>query len=301
MSIRTLNIAACFAPWLTLVAASSPACLAVEFKVIAPPSELKVDPVYKKYVSADGYPIIATERTNDFALKEAAYLVNMMLARRPDVRAAMVKSGSRLIVMAHNEFTTDVPEHSHLRPRDYWDARARGLGGSQTDPVCSCGEENLLGYSGDPYQTECILIHEFAHNLHLRGMVNVDPAFDERVKKAYQEAQEKGLWKGKYASVNHHEYFAEGVQSWFDNNRENDHDHNHVNTRQELLDYDSGLAALCREVFGDTKLAYTKPATRLTEHLDGYDPSQSPSFKWPERLNKVKEEIRNQAKKRSQE
>ena len=42
---------------------------------------------------------------------------------------------------------------------------------------------------------------------------------------------EEGLWKGKYASVNHHEYFAEGVQSWFDNNRENDHDHNHVNTR----------------------------------------------------------------------
>ncbi len=28
-----------------------------------------------------------------------------------------------------------------------------------------------------------------------------------------------GLWKGKYASVNHHEYFAEGVQSWFDDNR----------------------------------------------------------------------------------
>lgn len=210
MSTRTLNIAAYFAPWLTLLAAGSPACLAVEFKVEAPPAEFKIDPVYKKYVSADGYPVIATAKANDFALKEAAYLVNMMLAKRPDVRAAMVKSGSRLIVMAHDEFTTDVPEHSHLRPKDYWDARARGLGGSQTDPVCSCGEENLLGYSGDPYSTECILIHEFAHNIHLRGMVNVDPTFDERVKKAYQEAQEKGLWKGKYASVNHHEYFAEG-------------------------------------------------------------------------------------------
>ena len=78
-----------------------------------------------------------------------------------------------------------------------------------------------------------------------------------------------GLWKGKYAATNHHEYFAEGVQSWFDNNRENDHDHNHVNTRAELIEYDPGLAAMCREVFGDTELKYTKPATRLTGHMAG--------------------------------
>jgi hypothetical protein len=108
-----------------------------------------------------------------------------------------------------------------------------------------------------------------------------------------------GLWKGKYASVNHHEYFAEGVQSWFDNNRENDHDHNHVNTRAELLDYDPGLAALCREVFGDTVLKYTKPTTRLTGHLTGYDPAKAPKFTWPERLEKAKASIRAAAVKRS--
>jgi hypothetical protein len=271
-----------------------------EAQVSAPPAELKLDPLYKKYISAEGYPIIASEQVNDYALKEAAYLVNMMLARRPDVREAMIKSGSRLIIMGYNEFTTQVPEHSHLRPKDYWDARARGLGGSQTDPVCSCGEENLLGYPGDPYSTECILIHEFAHNIHLRGMVNVDAGFDARVKKTYHEAMAKGLWKGKYAAVNHHEYFAEGVQSWFDNNRENDHDHNHVNTRLELQEYDPGLAALCQEVFGETELVYTKPATRLKDHLAGYDPAQAPRFEWPERLQKTKEEIREQARRRSE-
>jgi hypothetical protein len=79
------------------------------------------------------------------------------------------------------------------------------------------------------------------------------------LKASYDAAMKAGLWKGKYASVNHHEYFAEGVQSWFDNNRENDHEHNHVNTRDELLAYDPKLAALCREVFGDTELKYTKP------------------------------------------
>jgi hypothetical protein len=127
----------------------------------------------------------------------------------------------------------------------------------------------------------------------------VDTSFDHRVKSAFDAAMKAGLWKGKYASVNHHEYFAEGVQSWFDNNRENDHDHNHVNTRAELLDYDPGLAALCHEVFGDTELKYTKPTTRLIGHLAGYDPSKAPKFVWPERLRQVKKAIHKAAQKRS--
>jgi len=291
--------------------------LAGDFEISAPPEELKLDPVYKKYVSASGYPIVSSEKVNDYALKEAAYLVNMMLAKRPDVREAMIGSGSRLIVMAYNEYTTDVPEHAAIllrrsrrdddeeaerkrtKDKNFWDARARGLGGSQHDPVCSCGEENLLAYEGDPYWTENILIHEFAHNIHLRGMVRVDPTFDDRVKKAYDDAMKAGLWKGKYSSTNHHEYFAEGVQSWFDNNRENDHDHNHVNTRAELQEYDPSLAALCKEVFGDTELKYTKPTTRLKDHLAGYDPTKSPKFAWPDRLKQAKEDIRAAAKKRN--
>ena len=107
-----------------------------------------------------------------------------------------------------------------------------------------------------------------------------------------------GLWKGKYAATNHCEYFAEGVQSWFDDNRVNDHDHNHVNTRVELIEYDPGLAAMCREVFGDTELKYSKPATRLRDHLAGYDPTKAPAFSWPERLTKAKEEIGAKARER---
>jgi hypothetical protein len=272
-----------------------------EMPVTGVPTTLSLDAFYQKHISANGYPIVSSEKVSDFALREAAYLVNMMLAKRPDVREAMVKGGSRLIVLSHDEFTTDVPEYSKMTPTDFWDARARGLGGSRTDPVCSCGEENLLGFEGDPYSTECILIHEFAHNIHLRGLVVVDPTFDDRLKAAYGRAMEAGLWKTKYASVNHAEYFAEGVQSWFNNNRPPDHDHNHVDTREELREYDPGLAALCEEVFGDTELVYTKPATRLAGHLQGYDPSKAPKFVWPERLTKVKEEIREKARNRGKD
>jgi uncharacterized protein (DUF885 family) len=265
---------------------------------------------YEQSISAHGFPIVASATVNPYALKEAAYLIDMMLAQRPDVRDAMIKSGARLCIIAYNEFTTDQPEFAHLGDekvkgferisgKDFWDARARGLGGSETDPFCSVGEENLLGYSGDPYHSENILIHEFAHNIHLRGMINVDPTFDGRLKETYQTAMKAGLWQGKYASTNHHEYFAEGVQSWFDNNRPPDHDHNHVNTRALLIEYDPGLAAICREVFGETVLKYTKPATRLTGHMEGYDPQKAPRFVWPERLNLAKAEIHAQAKVRS--
>jgi hypothetical protein len=255
---------------------------------------------YTKSISANGYPIVASANVNDYALREAAYLINLMLANRPDVREAMIQSGSRMCIISWKEFTTDLPDFAWLTPKDFWDARARGTGGSQTDPYCSSAEENILKYPGDPYHDECILIHEFAHNIHLRGMVNVDPSFDSRVQATYDSAMSQGLWKGKYASTNHHEYFAEGVQSWFDNNRPPDHDHNEVRTRKALKKYDPGLAKLCEEVFGETELVYTDPTTRLTGHLQGYAPSQAPTFVWPERLNKVKEEIRAEAKARSE-
>lgn len=261
---------------------------------------------YTQAVTAHGFPIVASAKVNPYALKEAAYLVDLMLAQRTDVREAMDKSGARMCILAHDEFTCDLPEFAHFASepdpefpnfsgRDFWDARARGTGGSPIDPICTSAEENLLGFPGDPYAAECILIHEFAHCIHLRGMLNVDSTFDPRLKATYDAAMKAGLWKGKYASVNHHEYFAEGVQSWFDNNRVNDHDHNHVNTRALLLEYDPGLAALCREVFGDTVIKYTKPATRLTGHMAGYDPAEAPPFIWPERLTKVKEAIHAKA------
>ncbi len=267
---------------------------------------------YSQSTSVNGFPIVASATVDPHALAEAKYLIEQMLAQRPDVLKAMTDSGARLCIIAYNEFTTDLPEFARLgreahpdfpqlAGKDYWDARARGTGGSQTDPFCSVGEENLLGYPGDPYAAESILIHEFAHSIHLRGLVNVDPRFDERLEHTYRQAMQQGLWKGKYASVNRFEYFAEGVQSWFDDNRENDHDHNHVNTRAELLEYDPDLAAICKEVFGDTVLRYSKPATRLRDHLADYDPANAPQFRWPARLTHAKQVIQQSARDRDQQ
>ncbi len=258
--------------------------------ITAPPKELELDPFYRKCLNYDGYLICSSAKVSDYALREAGYLIGLMLAKRPDILKALADGGSRLTVMAHDEFTTDVPEHASIadgdtRSSDWWDRRARGLGGSETQPVASCGEENLLCFAGDPYAKENILIHEFAHVIHLRGLNRIDPEFDRRLRETWQKALDAGLWEGKYASTAHTEYFAEGVQSWFDNNRENDHDHNHVNTRAELREYDPALAAILEEIFGDTELVYVKPPYRKDQaHMKGYDYSSSPEFRWPKRL-----------------
>ena len=161
------------------------------------------------------------------------------------------------------------------------------FGATKHRPCVSCGEENLLRYPGDPYFEESILLHEFAHAIHHMALVDLDETFDERLKQAYQAAMKAGLWKGKYAASNRAEYWAEGAQSWFDDNREDDHDHNHVNTREELREYDPGLAALCEEVFGDRAWRYQKPQDRDPKdraHLKGYDVERAPRFRWPEGL-----------------
>ena len=62
----------------------------------------------------------------------------------------------------------------------------------------------------------------------------------------------------------------------------------------------SPMLRIAVEVFGETELKYTKPATRLTGHMEGYDPAKAPTFVWPERLQKQKAEIQEKAAKRGQ-
>ncbi|MGD9419337.1 MAG: hypothetical protein Q7R22_010360 [Verrucomicrobiota bacterium JB025] len=86
--------------------------------------------------------------------------------------------------------------------------------------------------------------------------------------------------KDCYASKNRSEYFAEGVQDWYDTNRTMDHDHNHIHTRAQLKEYDPMLAELCKEVLGDGEWRFVSPRERAGKgHLKGYDPAESPVVK----------------------
>ena len=88
-----------------------------------------------------------------------------------------------------------------------------------------------------------------------------------------------------YAGKNRAEYWAEGVQSWYDTNRTMDHDHNHIHTREQLKKYDPGLAQMCEDVLGDSPWRFVSPRDRAgKEHLDGYDPAEAPQVVDPEHI-----------------
>jgi len=264
-----------------------------KLKVTTPPLEtvkkLDLKPFYKKHIDLDGFSIISSEKVSDYALTEAAYLIKQVLQNRPDILKKLAENKVRFVIMACDEMTTHIPEHSDLKPSQFWNRRARGLGPTKQRPVVSCGEENLLCFPGDPYHLENILIHEFAHAVHHMAINHIDPEFDKKLKATYDDAMAKGLWKDKYAANNRAEYWAEAVQSYFDNNRLPNRGHNHVNTRKELFEYDPALAKLVKEQLGEIKWKYKKPADRKkrnTKHLTGYDAANSPKFAWPEELLK---------------
>lgn len=244
---------------------------------------LGLSPVYVRFLDVETLPILGTAKTSDYALRDAEFVVRKMIGHKPEVLRAMAKNRTRLVVMAPTELTTDVPEHADLVPRDYWDRRARGLGATDARPAVSCAEENLLDLEGDPYSTESILVHEFAHAIHEMGLRTTDPTFDARLEAAFDGARAKGLFAGTYASTNEREYWAEGAQSWFDTNRANDAEHGPIDTRAKLVEYDPALAALLREVFGDSPWRYQKISARSPEdraHLAGFDPASRPRFDW---------------------
>ncbi len=65
---------------------------------------------------------------------------------------------------------------------------------------------------------------------------------------------DKGLWKGTYTATNPSEYWAEGVQAYFDCMRPQFG----ANTREKLQKYDPDLFALVDEVYKQSKFRYVR-------------------------------------------
>lgn len=230
-----------------------------EPKIIAPPAELGLDPFYAKYLDVKGIHLISSPVCSDEAMYAAYKTLTAMTDLLPeDVVKSMSDWGAKVVVMAKTEVTTDVPEHAFLKndPETDWDKRARGLGGDREDPTTSCAEENVLCLEGDRYWEEDILVHEFAHAIHQLGIVPVYPEIDVELKTALDAALAEGKWVDTYAGSNIYEYWAEGVQSWFNVNKERnpvDGVHNAVNTREELQSYDPALYAIIAKYFPATE------------------------------------------------
>ena len=246
----------------------------------------ELDPSYQQWIDVEGLPVVASEKVNPYALKEAAWLIWQMIGHRPDVLQALVQNRVHFIIVTHNELPTLMPKYSDNSP-NFLSYKIRGFedSGLSGHPSVRSSEEQLLRSAG-------VVIHRFAHKIHLSGLNTIAPAFDNRLKIAYDAAIEKGLWQGTYASSDRREYWAEGTQTWFHPKGGNSSFNG--NTRGALKAYDPELAALLAEVHGDTEWRYT-PATERTHlpHLQGFDPQDLPTFQeWPG-LEELYQQFRN--------
>jgi hypothetical protein len=206
---------------------------------------LGLDPFYQKYADANGLPVVTSVNPDDRALVLACELVVEMVSEREDVRQALITNKVHFTIIGIDEQTTDIPEYS-MYP-NWYNTRARGLGGQ----VSSCAEENILCQSGDRWRGESICVHEFGHTISIYGLYSADRTFESRLNTLYQTAKSAGLFANTYAMDNAQDYWAEGVQDWYDTNLQSipaNGVHNQINTREELRSYDPSLYNLIDEL-----------------------------------------------------
>lgn len=220
------------------------------------PAAFLLDAFYKKYLNANGIPIIGSEKVADAGFYKARDVIDLMLRKVPALRDHLISQNARVAIIAKGELTTDLPEYRN------WDRslnnRARGFGGTIELPLTSVAEENILCLESDRYHGEDILVHEFAHTLRYLGIAQIDTGFNDILNSVYLNALQRGLWRNTYAISNPGEYFAEGVQTWFNVNKEEivaNGIHNSINTKGELKVYDRELYDLIDKYFSDTEEA----------------------------------------------
>jgi hypothetical protein len=218
-------------------------------------TRLELDPFYEKHVDANGLSVLGSSEPSDESLLLACKLVSNLLSESEDVRAELIRRKARFAIIGKDEGTADIPEYGYRGgPQadiDYINQRARGLGGQ----VASCGEENILCLAGDRYPRESICVHEFSHTISTYGAYGARNTFEDELGDAFQSALSSGILDDTYRSTNLQEYWAEGVQDWYDTNdwaTPSNGIHNDVNTRVELAAFDPTLYALVASLFPES-------------------------------------------------
>jgi hypothetical protein len=260
--------------------------------VIAPPVRFKIDPYYAKFTFAREFTVLGSKEVSDEALLKANDTIRKMFAYRHDILKAMIADGVRLVVLGRKERLNDLPESRHAKDKAEFDD-VRYLDYTPGLKLMVVPEENVLGLPGEPFAGKCMVVSVFAKAMYqITGLRPVDPDFDRRrgkqqyelrvkrmdvefdhkLEKIYQEAAAKGLWKGTAAARNHAEYWAAGVEAYFDAAGDGQPPQNAdrpITTREALKAYDPDLYALV-----DETMAYK-------EHVDWRFKGRSFSFLSP--------------------
>jgi predicted metalloprotease with PDZ domain len=238
--------------------------------VIAPPSKLQINPYYTKFISAREFTVLGSKRVSDAALLKANDTIRKMFSYRHDILKAMIAAGARLVVLGRGEKLSDLPEFKDAKNQAGFD-EVRYLDYTPSLKLMVVPEENVLGLAGEPFAGKCMVVSVFAKGLYqATGLRPVDPdferrrgkqqyelrvkrldiEFDRRLQKCHEEATSKGLWKGTVAARNRVEYWAAGVEAYFDaagGGLPPNLADRPITTREALKAYDPNLFALVDE------------------------------------------------------
>jgi hypothetical protein len=238
--------------------------------VMAPPDKFKIDPYYTKFTWAREFTVLGSKHVSDEALLAANDIVRKMFAYRHDILKAMIADGVRLVVLGRNERLSDLPEFNDAKNQAGSD-EVRYLDYTPSLKRIVVAEENVLGLAEEPFAGKCMVVSLFAKGLyHVAGLRGVDPdferrrgkqqyelrvkrldiEFDHRLQKLHEEAMSKNLWQGTPAARSRVEYWAAGVEAYFDaagaDMPPTGADRS-ITTREALQAYDPNLFALVEE------------------------------------------------------
>jgi hypothetical protein len=206
--------------------------------------------------------VLAGEDVDPTAIDALADRTYQMLVNRPEYAEAIAAFPIGIRVIGSSQSIMDLPEFEEIyfhHPGIDWRFLGRSFPGTEIIPFAAGAEENLLCSNEDRYEGEDNFMRDFAITIRRFAMDAVDESTSAAIDQAYAVAIAEGKWKNTLAEINSEQYWAEGVQSFFDANLEDNAEdrepissHNHVNTRDELRTYDRALYQIAISVFGDT-------------------------------------------------
>ncbi len=244
--------------------------------VTPPPARFKIDPYYTKFTYAREFTVLGSEQVSDRALLKANDTIRKLFAYRHDILKALIADGVRLVVLGRKEKLSDLPEFKDSKNQRSID-EVRCLDYTPDLKLLVVPEENVLGPDAlDPFAGKCMVVSVFAKALYqVAGQRPVDPdfdrrrnkqqyelrvkrldvEFDQRLRKLHEAALGKGLWKGTPAARHRLEYWAAGVEAYFDAagaGLPSSLADRPINTREALKAYDPDLHALVDETMAHT-------------------------------------------------
>lgn len=219
-------------------------------QISVPPAYFGLDPFYTKYLDADGIPIFTGIEIPELAIQRVKTNVAKMVAGEESMRRRLVDNYVRIVILALIEPLDTIPE---IADRTFAEDQRSRVGDTEL-AIMVIPEENILCFPNDPSDGEDIFVRTFALTMLNTAIPLIEPTFVDSLNAQYQRILLSGIWDNTLAANSPEDYFAEGVQTWFNVNRTADPadgEHNLVDNRIELAAYDPGLYALIDRFFAD--------------------------------------------------